>query len=213
MQPESPAPVTKPDELRYGALDEGCVHLCVDMQRMFAAKTSWHVPWMARVLPVVARLVAAHPERTIFTRFIPALEPGQDTGMWRSYYTRWANMTVAELGTEMIDLVPELGRFGPPAKTFDKHVYSPWIGTDLHQQLRDKSITTLVISGGETDVCVQATVMGAIDWGFRTVLVTDAVCSSSDEAHDALMEFYHGRLGEQLEIATAENVLSNWRAG
>ncbi len=54
--------------------------------------------------------------------------------------------------------------------------------------------------------------MGAIDWGLWTIVVTDAVCSSSDEAHDALMEFYRGRFGEQLEIATAENVLRNWRA-
>ena len=53
--------------------------------------------------------------------------------------------------------------------------------------------------------------MGAIDRGFRTILATDALCSSSDEAHDALMEFYQGRLGEQLETASAETILRNWR--
>ena len=131
--------------------------------------------------------------------------------MWRSYYMRWAAMTIAEMGEAMVDLVPGLSRFVPPAKIFDKHVYSPWIETDLHQQLRAAGIDALVISGGETDVCVQATVMAAIDWGFRTVVVTDALCSSSDEAHDALMEFYRGRLGEQLEVATVDNVLRSWR--
>lgn len=204
-------PVEKHDELRYGPLGESCIHLCVDMQRMFYEKTAWQMPWMARVLPNIERLVSAHPSHTIFTRFIPAREAGKGTGMWRSYYIRWECMTIAEIGEEMVDLVPGLLRFVPPAKIVDKHVYSPWIGSDLHQQLRAAGVDTLVISGGETDVCVQATVMGAIDWGFRTVVVTDALCSSSDEAHDALMEFYRGRLGEQLEIATADTVLRNWR--
>jgi hypothetical protein len=51
--------------------------------------------------------------------------------------------------------------------------------------------------------------MGAIDWGFRTIIVTDALCSSSDEAHDALMAFYQSRLGEQLETASAGTILRN----
>jgi nicotinamidase-related amidase len=212
VEGDAPGPVEKRDALRYGPLGENCIHLCVDMQRMFYEKTPWHMPWMERVLPNIERLVAADPHRTLFTRFIPAREAGRGTGMWRSYYIRWACMTIAEIGEEVIDLVPALSRYAPPARVFDKHVYSPWIGTDLHQQLRQAGIDTLVISGGETDVCVQATVMGAIDWGFRTIVVTDAVCSSSDEAHDALMEFYRGRLSEQLEIASADTVLRNWRS-
>jgi len=65
------------------------------------------------------------------------------------------------------------------ARTFDKHVYSPWTGTDLHQQLNSAGIDTVIITGGETDVCVLATMLGAIDWGFRVILVTDALCSSA----------------------------------
>jgi hypothetical protein len=32
--------------------------------------------------------------------------------------------------------IPELARFIPPARAFDKYVYSPLTGSDLHQQLR-----------------------------------------------------------------------------
>ena len=90
-------------------------------------------------------------------------------------------MTVDELGADMINVVPELARFAPPAHFIDKHVYSPWSGSDLHRQLRDAGIDTLIITGGETDVCVLATMMGAVDWGFRVLLVTDGLCSSADE--------------------------------
>ena len=121
-------------------------------------------------------------------------------------------MTIDQLGPEMIGLVPDLAKFVPPARTFDKHVYSPWTGSDLHQQLRSAGIDTVIITGGETDVCVLATMLGAIDWGFRVILVTDALCSSADETHDAMMNVYMNRFGEQVETVTTETLLESWQA-
>ena len=43
--------MSKSDELRHGAPKETAVHLCVDMQRMFAEATEWQMPWLERVLP------------------------------------------------------------------------------------------------------------------------------------------------------------------
>ena len=63
-------------------------------------------------------------------------------------------MTIDQLGPEMEGLVPELAQFVPPARTFDKHVYSPWTGSDLHQQLRAAGIETIIITGG--DGCLRA---------------------------------------------------------
>ena len=59
--------------------------------------------------------------------------------------------------------------------------------------------------------CAFATVLGAIDWGFRTVLATDAICSSSDASHDALLNYYEHRFSEQLELACTEVIIQNWR--
>ena len=77
-------------------------------------------------------------------------------------------------------------------------------------QLRDAGVDTLAITGGETDVCVLATMMGAIDWGFRVILVTDALCSSADETHDASMNLYLNRFGEQVETVTTDTLLESW---
>ena len=87
--------------------------------------------------------------------------------MWRRYYQRWGSMTIGQIGPEMVDLVPDLARFVPPARAIDKYVYSPWTGSDLHLRLRNADVDTIIITGGETDVCVLATMLGAIDWGFR----------------------------------------------
>lgn len=203
--------MSKNDTLRYGPPGESAVHLCVDMQRMFAESTEWKMPWLPRVLPNIVSLTAARPEFTIFTRFIPADRPGQGVGMWRRYYERWASMTIDRIGATMVGLVPELAEFVPPAKIFDKHVYSPWAGSDLHLQLRGAGVDTVIITGGETDVCVLSTMLGAIDWGFRVILVQDALCSSADETHDAMMNIYMSRFGEQVETVTTATLLESWQ--
>jgi nicotinamidase-related amidase len=200
----------KSDALRYGPPGENAVHLCVDMQRMLSEETEWKMAWLERVLPNIATIAASHPEHTIFTRFIPAQKPGQGVGMWRHYYERWHSMTLDHLKPKMIDLVPDLAGYVPPARIFDKHVYSPWTGTDLHQKLRGTGIDTVIITGGETDVRVLGTVLGAIDWGFRVILVTDALCSLADETHYAMMDVYMNRFGEQVETVTTDTLLEAW---
>jgi nicotinamidase-related amidase len=62
----------------------------------------------------------------------------------------------------------------------------------------------------ETDVCVLATVLDAVDLGYPVILVRDAVCSSSDEGHDALLKVYHRRYSSQIETAEAEEILRHW---
>jgi hypothetical protein len=39
------------------------------------------------------------------------------------------------------------------------------------------------------------------------VLVTDAICSSSDEGHDALMQMYTNRFDIQIELASTEEAI------
>jgi nicotinamidase-related amidase len=197
--------------LTYGPLDAGIVHLCIDMQGLFDEGAPWATPWMARVLPNVERIVAHRPEATIFTRFIPAERPGEGIGAWQRYYRRWAEVTIQAIGQEKIELLPSLARFVPPAKVIDKRVYSPWTEGRLDALLSSSSVHTFVVTGTETDVCVLATVLGAIDRGYRVVLVTDALCSSSDETHDALMTFYHRRLAQQVETAETAEIVENWR--
>ncbi|MFC7474362.1 cysteine hydrolase family protein [Dankookia sp. GCM10030260] len=199
------------DALPHGPLSPRCAHLCIDMQNLFAGQTEWHTPWMTRVLPLVERLVAAHPDRTVFTRFVPAGRPGEGRGTWRRYWERWSSMTLAALPPEAVELIPSLARFAPPAAVVDKRVYSPWVDSGLHELLQARGTDTLVVSGAETDVCVLAAVLGAVDRGYRVVVATDAICSSSDHTHDALLSLYHERYGQQVEAATAEEILRAWR--
>ena len=196
--------------LRFGPLGGRTVHLCIDMQNLFAEDTPWHTPWMKRVLPVVAGIAERHAEQTIFTRFIPARHPDELPGSWRRYYQRWADLTLDRIDPRLLELVPPLARLAPPAVTIDKRVYSPFVERALWVELRRRRADTLVITGAETDVCVLAAVMDAVDHGYRVVLATDALCSSSDQTHDALMTLYHNRFAEQIETVESEEVLAAW---
>jgi nicotinamidase-related amidase len=184
------------------------IHLCLDMQVMFGRDGPWPTPWMERVLPKVAALTGRMPAHTIFTRFIPPMRATDMPGMWREFYRKWSKVTRQRLPPECLELLPPLRRFAPPAVVFDKFVYSAFADGRLASHLAAHSASTLLISGAETDVCVLATVLAAVDHGYRVVLVTDAICSSSDEGHDALMRMYTNRFDIQIELASTEEALA-----
>ena len=190
--------------------DEPAVHLCVDMQLLFTEQTAWAMPWLPKVLPQITEIARRHAERTIFTRFIPPHDPEQMQGTWRDYYRRWRAFTRDRLDPQLLDLVEPLKGLAPPAEVVDKRFYSGFAGTDLGRRLERRGARTLIVTGGETDVCVLATTMSAIDRGYSVVLVTDALCSALDGTHDALLKLYRERFTGQIETATTEQVLRAW---
>jgi nicotinamidase-related amidase len=186
-------------------------HLCIDMQRLFSDEGPWPLAWMPRVTPKVEQLVARAPERTIFTRFIPPEKPEDAPRRWRVYYEKWSHVTRRQIDNRLIDLLPVLTRYAPPAVIFDKAVYSAFGNSQLHQHLRERQIDTLIVSGSETDVCVLSSILAAVDYGYRIIIAEDAVCSSSDEGHDALIGLFNQRFDVQLEPAKVEAILSAWQ--
>jgi len=180
------------------------------MQRMFSDESPWHMPWMARVVPHVVELTQRHPDRTIFTRFIPPPSPKDVPGAWRAYFERWEDMTLDHIDRGLLGLVEPLHRYVPPARIVNKRFYSAFRQTYLRRILAEGHYDSLVISGGETDVCVLATVMSAIDLGFFVFIPGDAICSSNDKFHDCLRELYDNRFTSQIEVTTAQTVLASW---
>ena len=153
----------------------------------------------------------ARIQSTVFTRFIPPERPDQMPGMWQRYYTRWRAATRQCLDLSLLELMPPLAALCPPAIVIDKTRYSAFAEATLLAQLREREAGALIVSGSETDVCVLATVLDAVDLGYRVILVRDAVCSSSDEGHDMLIRLYHARFTEQIETADAAAVMAQWK--
>lgn len=53
--------------LRYGPIAADAVHICVDMQVLFASGSPWQVPWFEKTLPNIREIAMAHAAATIFT--------------------------------------------------------------------------------------------------------------------------------------------------
>lgn len=198
--------------LAFGPLDAATVHLCVDMQNLFAPGAPWATPWFTRVLPSIVAIVERHAAHTIFTRFMPPSRPEDAQGAWRRYFHAWAALTRDRIDPVLLELPPALSAHVPPALLCDKAHYSPFHGTGLATQLRERGVRALVVTGTETDVCVLAAVLDAVDAGFRVVIASDALCSSNDATHDASMTLYHERFSHQVEVADTEAVLAAWPA-
>lgn len=193
--------------LLHGPLSAGTVHVCLDMQNLFGPAGPWATPWMERVLPVTVQLARHYEGRTLFTRFIPPVSADDEIGVWRRFYRRWEQITQPHLWPGALDLVDELLAVSEHAPIIDKTRFSAFSAPAFHEALMARRADTLILSGAETDMCVLATALGAIDAGFRVIIVEDAVCSSSDEGHDALMALYRHRFAEQVETIESDKLM------
>ena len=128
------------------------VHLCLDMQRIFAPGGPWATPWMERVLPVVTSIASRFPERTVFTRFITPYSPVDMPGMWQRYYSRWREITRERINPVLLELLPPLAKLSPPATIIGKTRFSGFAEPQLLSHLQARNAHGLVITGSETDV-------------------------------------------------------------
>lgn len=88
-------------------------------------------------------------------------------------------MTGERLDPRLIQLVPTLAALVPPATVSDKAHCSPFKEQAFLRFLGRLGADAMILSGGETDVCVLAAVTDA---GYRVILAEDALCSASDES-------------------------------
>jgi nicotinamidase-related amidase len=131
--------------------------------------------------------------------------------MWKVYCGKWECVTRERLDPRLLDLVPPLTHFVPPAYVIDRQTYCAFGNGRLQTLLEEHDVDTLIISGGETDVCVLASVLAAVDRGYRVIIAQDALCSSADESHDAMLNLFTNRFDVQIEVAATQVIIALWR--
>jgi biuret amidohydrolase len=77
---------------------------------------------------------------------------------------------------------------GPDDYFIPKRRYSCFFGTELSILLKGLGVSTLILTGGLTDVCVHYTFADAHQHDFWTRVVEDAVLGSSEERHEAALD-------------------------
>ena len=69
-----------------------------------------------------------------------------------------------------------------------KKGFGGFSNTPLDTVLRNLGVTTCVVSGVTTCVCVSTTVRGGVDHNYHMILVKDAVAEVNRRTHDAELE-------------------------
>jgi maleamate amidohydrolase len=81
-------------------------------------------------------------------------------------------------------IVPELAP-APGELVVRKTVPSAFFGTALAPWLTQHGVRTLLVAGAVTSGCVRASVVDAMSWGFRPLVVSDCVGDRAIAPHDA----------------------------
>ena len=193
---------------RFALSSSSTVHLAIDMQRMFAEQTEWYSPGLLALVPNIAAIAAALPGRTFFTRFTVPHVAEHAKGQWQKYYRRWHRFTGAVMDLGLVEVVEELAPYATPDTLIDKPTYSVFEVEGFDQRLAALGTDTILFTGVETDVCVLASLMTAVDRGYRVVAVADALGSSSAGGHEATLQHVLPHMPDQVEIVATADVLA-----
>jgi len=77
----------------------------------------------------------------------------------------------------------------------NKTTYGTFSSTGLDHRLRALGISSLVVGGVVTNVCVETTARDAADRGYQVVLLDDGCAAFSPEIHEATMLSFQGPFG------------------
>lgn len=191
--------------------------IVVDVQNCFLPGGSLGVAEGDEVVPIINALLPRF-EHHVYTRdyhpadhvsFARTGEPEFRDMSWPPHCVQGTEG--AELSDEL-DVVPDalvVNKGTDP----EREAYSGFqaSGVDLADELRDREITRVFVTGLATDYCVKATALDALRSGFDVVLIEDAVrgvaAQTAREALDTLR-----RAGVQIvssdEVGSAQGITS-----
>jgi len=178
----------------------------VDMQNDFVREGApLEVPDARNTIAAHRRLIEAFRNKSrpiVFTRFLsrqadnllwlwsPECRP--DTRCcWPGHMRRYADRespldsvaVIDELATEAGDIV------------IDKYGYGAFHGTPLDDWLKTFAVTSLVVTGTVTQICVEETARQAFHHGYRTTIAADAVSSFAPDLHAATLKNFAMKFG------------------
>ncbi|WP_240432642.1 isochorismatase family protein [Rubrobacter indicoceani] len=84
----------------------------------------------------------------------------------------------------------------PAEPVLNKLFASGFFGTGLSSALTAAGVDTLIVAGASTSGCVRATVVDALQYGFRPVIPRDAVGDRNPEAHAANLYDMDAKYGD-----------------
>jgi nicotinamidase-related amidase len=174
-------------------LDAVAALVVIDLQKGIVGLPTVHPA--TEIIARATRLARAFRERglPVVLVNVAGMAPGRtDAGMPKvSRPADWAEL-VPELEQQAGDYLVTKQRWGA------------FLDTSLHDDLRKRGVTQIILAGISTSAGVESTARSAYDLGYNVVLVVDAMTDRDADAHRLSVEKIFPRFGE---TDSTENVL------
>ena len=185
----------------------------IDMQNVWVKDgMPAYTPYCAPIVPNINRLAEATRKSGGKVYWVRAIYGDDAPNTWSAYMDFMDRgqmedmLTALTDGNEGAELWPELD-VRPEDEITIKRRFSALIqgSSDLGERLRKSGIDTLIITGTATNVCCESTARDAFMLNYRTLMVSDANATSSDELHSASLNALFSRFAD---VFTTEEILT-----
>jgi ureidoacrylate peracid hydrolase len=178
--------------------------LVIDMLNDFLDENgAMPLPAGQRLYEPLQRLLAAARAHNSAVIWVCDTHPPDD----REFEKRTVHCLAGSWGAQIVDqLEPRDADY-----RVDKRRYSGFYETDLDLRLREQRITTLILTGVVTNICVRSTAHDAFFRGYDVIVVQDCVAATSEREQDSSLYDIDTHFGT---VAGLEDVLTLFeRAG
>jgi nicotinamidase-related amidase len=194
-----------------------CALVVVDVQNDFchpdgsAATGGADLTDVTAMIPRLEALLAAARAGGVPVVFVRTEhDAGNDSFAWVNRRLEEPRSTVPQRttrtgswGAELFRVAPEPGE---PVVT--KHRYSAFAGTSLDLTLRSLGVTSLLVCGVATEVCVESTIRDGLFAEYLVAAVGDCCATYDADAHAASLRAIAHHFGI---VTTSEHVAAHWR--
>lgn len=179
--------------------------LVIDMQNVYLPGEEWGCPSAPDAVRNICRLLDADvAEHVVFTRFVP---PNPAEGTWKDYNIANADINASEYLNDMMDGLKQYPAKNPVRyPVYDKSTYTSCRVPEVIEIM--KTAERIVLTGVVADCCVLATMMEAIDNGWKVVYLTDCVAGSTIENEEAVARIAETLSPVQTLVMSSEEYLS-----
>jgi nicotinamidase-related amidase len=141
---------------------------------------------------------------TLFTTVAYQQDLG-DAGVWLK---KMPSLAVLKAGSRMVEIDPRLSP-RPGEHVLVKKYASAFFGTPLASTLTSHAVDTILMTGCTTSGCVRASVVDAVQHGFRPMVVREAVGDRSQLPHEASLLDIEGKYGDVISLGEALDYLAS----
>jgi len=115
----------------------------------------------------------------------PAVDAGGHVKPRKEVLKKWPEVISHQIEPASLNVMSPSNTVMPLAMLRDNPTYSAFAYAPFHRLLRERQVSTLLVSGGETGVCVLPTILATVNLGYPATVPLDAISSSCNRGQGA----------------------------